>query len=842
MPDPVPMPEEPPIRRIRRRFIVLYLFVALVSVMLTMLPLVVHQVALSWLEDHGVTEARVDNIDINILVGAFVIEGLQAGDGLKIDRLGLAVDWWPLSKNHIHVVDLNITGSTIHLQQNDQGGWQLGDIKLPATAEESAAGSSEVTDPWYAVVDKLTLEDVTVKVNGKAFVLNLPVKNLELHLSAPDGGVQLLAQSLQTGSTNFSGYGYKVGLQSLDFSGDLSFSAAAGDITESLKVENTSLAIKGVGLADEQGAQLLSLADFNLSGLAVRQMKEVAINSLALQRAIVEAALTGAGRLSLGSMQAGGLEATLREDRTPSAIRLADLSLKRFDVEQQQGSTAADHITLGSLHATGLATKLGAASAPESIRLALIELRELAVRQQKGAEPLGTIGMISLKQFGMQGSDRGTFDSLKLQQVSLPSSGNRSLGSIGTVTASKAEFDEENGYRLQLLEVDQLKLDLLKRNNGKMAVLDELESKPAAARPEPAKKSVKAKSAKGDPVVIVERLQVNAGSYIRFRDESVRPAMDTSITVSRFTFAPLDLSGKRSGRLDVRTRVGKAGRLNLGGRINPSERSFMTDLTVSLKSFDMPRLTGYLEGDFGKTIDTGQLSLDSRIGIKKSVIDAKNTLMIRKLTLGDSDKKGEKAEEIGMPINMALDMLRDDRGDIELDVPITGDLNDPNINISDAINQALASALSAGALTMATMFLQPYGAIMMAADLAGDALSSSSKPKLTPVQFAPMATSLNAEMGGYVGKIGELLNSKPLRLQICGFATSAEGAQIAEKRKAMSAEAIEAWLLEMAEARSDFVMNALLQKGIDSERLFNCRAQIDKREKGAGPRVDLLLD
>jgi len=141
------------------------------------------------------------------------------------------------------------------------------------------------------------------------------------------------------------------------------------------------------------------------------------------------------------------------------------------------------------------------------------------------------------------------------------------------------------------------------------------------------------------------------------------------------------------------------------------------------------------------------------------------------------------------------------------------------------------------------MFLQPYGAILMAANMAGDAIASASRPKLTPINFVPMEISLGAEMSDYVGKIGELLKSKNLRLQICGFATRFEGAQIAEKRKAMSADAISAKLLEMAEARSDLVMNTLLDKGIDSERLFNCRAQIDENmKKEVQPRVDLLLD
>jgi len=197
-------------------------------------------------------------------------------------------------------------------------------------------------------------------------------------------------------------------------------------------------------------------------------------------------------------------------------------------------------------------------------------------------------------------------------------------------------------------------------------------------------------------------------------------------------------------------------------------------------------------------------------------------------------------------------MLRDDRGDIEMEVSITGNLDDPNINLNAIINKALMSSLSTGAMTYATLVLQPYGSIILAADLASDLIKEAAKPKLTPIAFDDLYVSLNAQMADYTSKIAALLKkSAQFRVQICGIATRIEGEPVA--MPAVQGEgdpAVQAppqaksdeELLQLAEARSDVVMAALKQHGITTERLFGCRAKIDESKLKAKPRVDLILD
>jgi len=250
--------------------------------------------------------------------------------------------------------------------------------------------------------------------------------------------------------------------------------------------------------------------------------------------------------------------------------------------------------------------------------------------------------------------------------------------------------------------------------------------------------------------------------------------------------------------------------------------------------------------------------LDSDVRISQNRIDAKNKMLIRKLELGDSKQAGKAGKKIslagGMSIDMALDMLRNHDGDIELKIPLSGPLDDPDINLGNIINKALLASLSTGAMTYAALILQPYGSIILAADLASGFINEVAKAKLTPVGFDARAVSLSPRMADYTGKIATLMEKKNLRLQVCGFATRIEGEAVMQpvstdhpdQTSAMASAGQpvldDTQLLELAQKRSDAVMAALRAHEIAASRLFNCRPQIDESNKEAQPRVELLLD
>ncbi|GAV20977.1 hypothetical protein MMIC_P1955 [Mariprofundus micogutta] len=818
--------------------------VALGLLFVSLLPLAVEYAAESWLKDHGVQQAEIENIDINLFTGEVLLQELKAGDGLNISHLAVNIDWLPLFKKIVYVRSFELHSANFDLHQDDKRQWQLADIHSePAQVDAKEGEMDEQGDPWLTVVDGLDIQALRVNVNGIDMQLKLPVESLHLSLSGLLNREQSLNAEVKLGETDFTSFGYKVSNENLELAATLFFSVSAEDIASSLRTENTGLKLSGLKFAQDDGKKLAAIDAIKLVNVQSSGLNRHKVEALNLGNISMQPQLTGAGAVQLASIDVQNIDANL-----DGKLAFASLLLKQLQASGMTGDD--DNISLRQLKLQGLTTQPG-----ENLNLDSLSMQGFDLHQKQGKQLLAAIEQLTLKQFAMSGTDKGAFDSLSLSGIKLPASGKKSLGSIGGIVASGATLDTAGLYHLNKLQFNDLNTRLIKKKNGKLSVLDELSGrskkkpKKTSSQHESTDKSADKKESRKEPVVIIDELLLGRGSKISYRDESVFPPLDTRMTVKKFRFAPLDMSGKRDGRLDMLMRIGRNGELSAKGKLRPNGKRLKTDLVIGLKNFDMPGLSGFVESDFGKSIQTGQFNLDTSISINNNKIDAKNRLLMRKLTLGSSKQLGKAEQKIGMPVNMALDMLRDDRGDIEMNVPISGNLDDPNININEIINKALMSSLSSGAMTYASLVLQPYGSIILAASLAGDLMKEAGKPKLTPIAFEQLEATLNPQMQDYTSKIAGLLKkSKAFRLQLCGVASRYEGVS-ADGPQGEAGQAdvpvpvkTDEELLQLAQARSDAVMSALQLHGIESERLFTCRGKIDEARKVVKARVELTLD
>lgn len=702
---------------------ILLAIAALLLLMLSLLPVGVRMGTTSWLHDHGVKHAEIDNIDLNLFNGTFAIEGLVADEGLKIGRLFVDVDWWPLFSHKVFIRLIEVKGIKADLQQQVEGVWQLSTIKLDERSPEAEKPvAEEKHEPWQVVLNHIDVADVKLHAKGslenKPFELSLPLDALNIKLQkVEDTGAQSLSNRVRLGMVTFDGLGYRFENKQLAMEQTIFLPAMGSDIVAGLKLQNMKLNMAGLSLLD----------------------------------------------------------------------RTHDVTL------------------------VGINT-------------------------------------MTLDQMNLSGARTATFDTLSIEGIKLPAASDESLGKIGKISLHQADLDLSGVYKLKKVAIHDLQASLKKLKNGKMQVLERLQGETIGDAVNSAKsRRVVAEQEKADqdttpskaPVVFVEQFLIEKGSSIAFRDESLSPPFETAMEVDRFTLGPLDTSGKERGKLDLLFNLNKNGSLAMSGDLGFGTHDISSDLKVLLKNFDMPGLTAFVERDFGQSIKTGQLNLDGTIKIASNIIDAKNRLVLRRLTLEKARQPGKAEASLGMPVNMALDMLRDDRGDISMDVPITGHLDDPNVSIRDVINQALASSMSSGAMTYAKLVLQPYGAIYMAAEFAIGAARRAAKPKLTPIQFNERASTLTADMGEYSVKIATLMKQKDFRLQICGVASRIEGGGASTGRPQIMDDE---QLLKLAENRSDAVMQAIQQQGISADRLFNCRPAIDEKKSGALPRVELILD
>jgi len=644
----------------------------------------------------------------------------------------------------------------------------------------------------------------------------------------------------------------------------------------------TVAAIAADGLLVESaltGKERITLNTLRLTGVANQSGKTTTVAAIVADGLLVEAALAGKGRVTMNTASMAGLTVTdtayALETLKLDTVSMHETGEKTALVElaglqaRELKATVSGAVAVGRLDMTGLHTRRLPANGDDLV-LAALQLQSFALDEKKQitlasarADGLkmdrlqaanstvltpATIRLSRIKQIKLAGlqmtaEGTGTFTSLSLSHVTLPASGKQALGSIETMQIDGARL-ASSAIGVKRLLLKGLNGNLLRRKDNSLAVLDLLATEGGSAVEKPVSAAAGTVPVEQKATTIrIDRLEIAKGSRLTVQDRSVYPALSTVVLVDRLTLAGLESAGAKPAVLDARLRVGEGGILTTKGTITGTDAA---DLVITLKQFNLALLSGYLEPDLEKSIRTGQLDLDTTLKLADGRIDAENTLLLRSLTLGDASQPGHKKKIVQgsiMPLSMSLDMLRNNDGDIALNVPVKGPANDPHINVRDIIHQAMLSSLSSGAMTYAALALQPYGSILLAVNVAGDLLKQAAKPKLTPMPFEPRQAQMSAEMNEYASKIAALMKQKSLRLQLCGIATVSEGAAAEADGKVVEDSAMtNQQLLKLAKGRSDAVLNAIRGHGVTADQLFSCRPEIDRDSKAAVPRVELLLD
>jgi hypothetical protein len=194
-------------------------------------------------------------------------------------------------------------------------------------------------------------------------------------------------------------------------------------------------------------------------------------------------------------------------------------------------------------------------------------------------------------------------------------------------------------------------------NLGKLAAVS---SSSAAA----AEKAVEPQKAKSSPVPVTIGMVKLTKAAATFRDESVRPPIQTGL--SDLTGTIKGLSSKQLARADVDLtgRVGKMAPLKIAGTINPLSDDAFTDLAITLGGMDLTAQSSYSGKYVGYGLSKGKLSLDLRYKISKKQLEAENKVLVDQLTFGE---KVDSPDATSLPVKLAVALLKDRKGRIDID-------------------------------------------------------------------------------------------------------------------------------------------------------------------------------
>jgi uncharacterized protein involved in outer membrane biogenesis len=284
-------------------------------------------------------------------------------------------------------------------------------------------------------------------------------------------------------------------------------------------------------------------------------------------------------------------------------------------------------------------------------------------------------------------------------------------------------------------------------NLGKLAV-----PPPSSAskdvKPEPQK-------AKGPAVPVTVGTVKLTKAALTFRDESVQPPVQTGL--SALTGTIKGLSSKQLARADVDLtgRVGKAAPLKIFGTINPLSENAFTDLIITLGGMDLAVGGPYSGKYVGYGLSKGKLSLDLKYKVSQKHLEAENKVLVDQLTFG---RKVDSPDATSLPVPLVVALLKDRKGRIDIDLPIRGDLNDPDFKYGKAVLSTLLNLLT-------KIVASPFSLMGKLIPEGGD------EESLQFVAFPPGSATVAKEELKKLEALAKGLEERPnLRLDIIGTA------------------------------------------------------------------------
>lgn len=257
------------------------------------------------------------------------------------------------------------------------------------------------------------------------------------------------------------------------------------------------------------------------------------------------------------------------------------------------------------------------------------------------------------------------------------------------------------------------------------------------------------------PTVRVGTVRI-AGGNVNFTDLFIRPNYTANLTQLNGSVEAIASDRPAPSDVLVTGRVDGDTPLEITGKVNPlSPRNFV-DLRAVARGFELPKLSPYSGRWAGYAIRKGRLTADVRYQIVGDQLKAENRLTINQLTFGD---KVESPDATSLPVRFAVSLLKDRNGNIDLDLPISGTLSDPQFSVGSLLWRALGNVI-------ARVAASPFNFL---ASLAGGGAIDGTE--LSRIEFAPGAATLDDEDRGRLDALARALEARPeLTLEIGGIA------------------------------------------------------------------------
>jgi uncharacterized protein involved in outer membrane biogenesis len=199
-----------------------------------------------------------------------------------------------------------------------------------------------------------------------------------------------------------------------------------------------------------------------------------------------------------------------------------------------------------------------------------------------------------------------------------------------------------------------------------------------------------AASPDSDFPVGIDTVRIN-NAELEFADLSLPQPFGTNIHSLGGVINGISSNPSSTAQIELDGKVDDYGAARIRGSLQPFKTTEFTDIKLAFTNLEMNRLTPYSGKFAGRRIESGKLSVDLGYKIKQRKLAGENKFVINKLTLGE---KVDSKDAPNLPLDLAIAILEDSNGVIDLDLPVSGSLDDPKFSIGGIIWKAFTNVLT----------------------------------------------------------------------------------------------------------------------------------------------------
>jgi hypothetical protein len=190
--------------------------------------------------------------------------------------------------------------------------------------------------------------------------------------------------------------------------------------------------------------------------------------------------------------------------------------------------------------------------------------------------------------------------------------------------------------------------------------------------------------------VRIDVVRITDGST-NFADFSITPRFATGIQKLAGTVRGLSSDPASRATIALDGQVDRFSPVTIRGEVNPLAAETYLDLAMSFRNFELASFTPYSGRFAGYAIRQGKLAVDLRYRVADRQLKADHKIVIDQLELGD---KVESPDAVSLPLKLAVALLKDRNGVIDLELPVSGSLDDPQFRIGPIVWKVLVNVLT----------------------------------------------------------------------------------------------------------------------------------------------------